>query len=144
MLPCIWLITDGRGHCGFDVLMAGNLVPLTPTMPSWLTLPRLLRSKRVRPTTPTFLSEPEAPPPTKPVVYSPVPTWKTSALGASDGQKHSTYHQYVEGLHFGRLSGFNGYKRCMRREGKFGDGEDEILKLESKRVGYGLFKGTIS
>jgi len=27
------------------------------------------------PTTPIFLSEPEAPPPTKPVVYSPVPTF---------------------------------------------------------------------
>lgn len=38
------------------------------------TLPRLRRSKRVNPTTPTFLSDLEAPPPTKPVVYSPVPT----------------------------------------------------------------------
>lgn len=41
------------------------------------TFPRRLRSKRVRPTTPTFLSDPDAPPPTKPVVYSPVPTMHT-------------------------------------------------------------------
>lgn len=40
-------------------------------------LPRRRRSKRVRPTTPTFLSLPDAPPPTKPVVYSPVPTMQT-------------------------------------------------------------------
>ena len=32
----------------------------------------------VNPTTPTFLSDPEAPPPTNPVVYSPVPTMRTS------------------------------------------------------------------
>jgi len=37
----------------------------------------------VRPTTPTFLSDPEAPPPTNPVVYSPVPTMSTSN-GASE------------------------------------------------------------
>lgn len=53
--------------------MAGNLVPLTPTMPSLSTLPRRRRSNSVRPTTPTFLSDSEAPVPTKPVVYSPVP-----------------------------------------------------------------------
>lgn len=57
-----------------NVLMAGNFVPDTPTMLRFPTFPRLLRSKSVRPTTPTFLSDPDAPPPTKPVVYSPVPT----------------------------------------------------------------------
>jgi hypothetical protein len=41
------------------------------------TFPRRRKSNMVRPTTPTFLSEPEAPPPTKPVVYSPVPTMRT-------------------------------------------------------------------
>ncbi len=39
------------------------------------TLLLLRKSNKVRPTTPTFLSEPDMPPPTKPVVYSPVPTW---------------------------------------------------------------------
>lgn len=58
----------------FNLLMAGNLVPLVPTIPKLPTLPLRRRSNSVRPTTPTFLSEPEAPPPTKPVVYSPVPT----------------------------------------------------------------------
>ena len=48
-----------------------------PTIESFPTFPRRRRSKRVNPTTPTFLSEPEAPPPTKPVVYSPVPTMST-------------------------------------------------------------------
>ena len=57
--------------------IAGNLVPLTPTMPSFPTLPLRRRSNMDSPTTPTFLSDSEAPPPTKPVVYSPVPTIKT-------------------------------------------------------------------
>jgi hypothetical protein len=39
---------------------------------------RRRRSKRLSPTTPTFLSEPDAPPPTKPVVYSPVPKEQAS------------------------------------------------------------------
>lgn len=56
--------------------MAGNFFPLTPAMPSLPTLPLRRRSNIDRPTTPTFLSEPEAPPPTKPVVYSPVPIWR--------------------------------------------------------------------
>lgn len=54
--------------------IAGNLSPETPTMDSWPTLPLRRRSNKVSPTTPTFLSEVDAPPPTKPVVYSPVPT----------------------------------------------------------------------
>ena len=54
--------------------IAGNLPPDVPTMDSLPTLPRRRRSKRVNPTTPTFLSDFEAPPPTNPVVYSPVPT----------------------------------------------------------------------
>ena len=57
--------------------MAGNLCPDVPTMLSLPTLPRRRRSKRVRPTTPTFLSDLDAPPPTKPVVYSPIPIIKT-------------------------------------------------------------------
>lgn len=57
--------------------IAGNLLPEVPTMDSFPTLPRRRKSKRVKPTTPTFLSDPEAPPPTKPVVYSPVPTINT-------------------------------------------------------------------
>ena len=57
-----------------DLRMAGNLVPVVPHMLSVPTFPRLLRSNRVRATTPIFLSDPDIPPPTKPVVYSPVPT----------------------------------------------------------------------
>ena len=57
-----------------DLRMAGNLVPVVPHMLSLPTFPRLLRSNRVRATTPIFLSDPDIPPPTKPVVYSPVPT----------------------------------------------------------------------
>lgn len=72
-------MSEGLGRF---VRMAGNLVPLTPTMPSFSTLPRRRRSKRVRPTTPTFLSEAEPPVPTKPVVYSPVPIIKT-LMGAA-------------------------------------------------------------
>lgn len=48
-----------------------------PTIESLPTLPRRLRSNSVKPTTPTFLSLPDIPPPTKPVVYSPVPTMHT-------------------------------------------------------------------
>lgn len=54
--------------------MAGNLFPEVPTMLSLPTFPLRRRSNNVSPTTPTFLSEPDIPPPTKPVVYSPVPT----------------------------------------------------------------------
>jgi hypothetical protein len=52
-------------------------VPDVPTIDSFPTFPRRRRSNMVRPTTPTFLSDPEAPPPTNPVVYSPVPTIRT-------------------------------------------------------------------
>lgn len=55
-------------------LIWGNFRPDTPAMLRLPTFPRLRRSNIVRPTTPTFLSEVEAAPPTKPVVYSPVPT----------------------------------------------------------------------
>lgn len=70
--------------------MPGNLLPVVPTMDSLPTFPRRLRSKSVRPTTPTFLSELLAEPPTYPVVYSPVPTMHTlsgamvSARGSFD------------------------------------------------------------
>ena len=57
--------------------IAGYFVPDVPTIERFPTLPRRRRSNIVRPTTPTFLSLPEAPPPTKPVVYSPVPTMRT-------------------------------------------------------------------
>ena len=60
------------------IRMAGYFDPDVPTIDSFPTLPRLRRSNMVNPTTPTFLSDPEAPPPTKPVVYSPVPTIRTS------------------------------------------------------------------
>jgi hypothetical protein len=59
---------------GCNSRIAGNLPPDTPTMESLPTFPRRRRSKRVSPTTPTFLSDLDAPPPTNPVVYSPVPT----------------------------------------------------------------------
>lgn len=61
---------------GIFLRIAGNLPPDAPTMDSWPTLPRRLRSNRVKATTPTFLSDAEALPPTKPVVYSPEPTWR--------------------------------------------------------------------
>ena len=57
-----------------DLRMARNLVPIVPHILSVPTFPRLLRSNRVRATTPIFLSDPEIPPPEKPVVYSPVST----------------------------------------------------------------------
>lgn len=63
-----------------DSRIAGNLPPETPTIDSFPTLPRLRRSNSVRPTTPTFLSDLDAPPPTNPVVYSPVPTWECCQL----------------------------------------------------------------
>lgn len=65
------------------IRIAGNLFPVTPTIESFPTFPLRRRSNIVRPTTPTFLSDPEAPPPTKPVVYSPVPTMRTSRRGFS-------------------------------------------------------------
>jgi hypothetical protein len=64
----------GIGGEGEDERMAGYLFPDVPTMLNFPTLPRRRRSNMVNPTTPTFLSDPDAPPPTKPVVYSPVPT----------------------------------------------------------------------
>ncbi len=39
---------------------------------------KMAEDLRVKPTTPTFLSEVDAAPETKPVVYSPVPTIKTA------------------------------------------------------------------
>ena len=57
--------------------MAGNLVPETPAIERLETLPRRRRSKSTRATTPIFLSEVDWAPPTKPVVYSPVPTIRT-------------------------------------------------------------------
>lgn len=74
--------------------IAGYFVPLTPTIPRLPTLPLRRRSNKVSPTTPTFLSEPEAPVPTKPVVYSPVPTFPllvTSTEMASDSNLPSTH-----------------------------------------------------
>lgn len=68
---------------GRYVRIAGNLCPDVPTIESFPTFPRRRKSNKVRPTTPTFLSDPDAPPPTKPVVYSPVPTMRTSN-GASE------------------------------------------------------------
>jgi hypothetical protein len=62
---------------GGDIRIAGYFVPDVPTMESFPTFPRRRKSNIVKPTTPTFLSLPEAPPPTKPVVYSPVPTMRT-------------------------------------------------------------------
>lgn len=63
------------------VRIAGNLPPDVPTMLRLPTLPLRLRSNTVRATTPIFLSEPELPPCTKPVVYSPVPTWMSTQQG---------------------------------------------------------------
>lgn len=75
MLACILLMRHSLSGLRYWYLrMPGNLEPETPTMLSFPTLPLRRRSKRDNPTTPTFLSEPEAAPPTKPVVYSPVPT----------------------------------------------------------------------
>lgn len=59
-----------------DVRMAGNFEPEVPTILNLPTFPLRRRSNRVKPTTPTFLSEPDIPPLTKPVVYSPVPTFR--------------------------------------------------------------------
>jgi hypothetical protein len=67
------LLGQSRGILNSRI--AGNLPPETPTMDSFPTFPRLRRSNSVSPTTPTFLSDLDAPPPTNPVVYSPVPTW---------------------------------------------------------------------
>lgn len=69
------VVNDRGKERGFHALIAGNFLPDTPTILNLPTLPRRRRSNIVNPTTPTFLSEPEAPPPTKPVVYSPVPTY---------------------------------------------------------------------
>ena len=61
-----------------NVRIAGYFPPDVPTIDNFPTFPLRLKSNIVKPTTPTFLSDPEAPPPTKPVVYSPVPTIRTS------------------------------------------------------------------
>ncbi len=68
-----------RSQTGIEgtVWAVPHLLPDVPTIDSLPTLPRLRRSKSVKPTTPTFLSLPDIPPPTKPVVYSPVPTMQT-------------------------------------------------------------------
>lgn len=64
------------------------------------TFPLRRRSNNVKPTTPTFLSEPDIPPPTNPVVYSPVPTCHASGAGHSPRTRR-TYHQHVERSHCG-------------------------------------------
>mmetsp|Transcript_13419 Transcript_13419/g.37110 ORF Transcript_13419/g.37110 Transcript_13419/m.37110 type:complete len:209 (+) Transcript_13419:934-1560(+) len=53
--------------------ISGSFLPFTPHMPSRPSLPRERRSRQTRPTMPVDLSEFAALPPTKPVVYSPVP-----------------------------------------------------------------------
>ena len=60
-----------------DIRIAGYFWPDVPTIDSLPTFPRRRRSNNVNPTTPIFLSDPDAAPPTNPVVYSPVPTIKT-------------------------------------------------------------------
>lgn len=77
-----------------NALMAGNFGPDTPTMLRFPTFPRLRRSKSVRPTTPTFLSEPDAPPSTKPVVYSPVPTYTRTQSELCGGFGSSGFPAY--------------------------------------------------
>ncbi len=68
-----------RGQTGIEgtVWVMPHLLPDVPTIDNLPTFPRLRRSNSVKPTTPTFLSLPDIPPPTKPVVYSPVPTMQT-------------------------------------------------------------------
>lgn len=63
---------------GVALRIAGYFCPDVPTIDSFPTFPLRRKSNIVKPTTPTFLSDPEAPPPTNPVVYSPVPTIRTS------------------------------------------------------------------
>lgn len=75
--------------------IAGNLLPDVPTMLNFPTLPRRRKSNRVRPTTPTFLSDWEPPVPTKPVVYSPVPTWKLLGIDF-DCVIQETYHENID------------------------------------------------
>jgi hypothetical protein len=74
-----------------------EIFPEVPTMLKFPTLPLLRKSNNVRPTTPTFLSDPDMPPPTKPVVYSPVPTY----LGLADSHTSDVgpYHQNVQRSH---------------------------------------------
>lgn len=59
-----WRIAEYEGKRGCGLRIPGNLDPDTPTMLKSPTLPRRRKSKSVRPTTPTFLSEVEAVPPT--------------------------------------------------------------------------------
>jgi hypothetical protein len=106
-----------------DSRIPGNFFPDTPTMLKSPTLPRRRRSNSVRPTTPTFLSEPEAPPPTNPVVYSPVPTYILLACESNAG-RHQTYHQNSRrghdvceymGIEFREMSGEKELKKIERR-----------------------------
>lgn len=105
---CQWCILPLRFSSGKDLLIAGNLDPFTPTMLSLPTFPLRRRSKSVNPTTPTFLSEVDAPPPTKPVVYSPVPTYYTLQSASSPASLLTmrqcagccTYHQHAWRSHF--------------------------------------------
>lgn len=103
-----------------DSRIAGNLLPDVPTMLKLPTLPRLRRSKRQSPTTPTFLSEPLGAPPTKPVVYSPVPTYVDDQHGklfVSTGQ-HT-----ISTLRGGGLSGKGRFSPVGTAENWFiGDG----------------------
>jgi hypothetical protein len=85
-----------RRFQGINLRMAGNLPPETPTMDRSPTLPRLRRSKRVNPTTPTFLSDLEAPPPTNPVVYSPVPTCAVHQLMARMTPEVTSFQHSVQ------------------------------------------------
>ena len=68
---------EEEANGGKNARIAGYLLPDVPTIDNFPTFPRRRRSNIVNPTTPTFLSDPEAPVPTKPVVYSPVPTMRT-------------------------------------------------------------------
>ena len=78
--------------------MAGYFVPDVPTMLKLPTLPLRRKSNRVNPTTPTFLSEPDMSPPTKPVVYSPVPTWCGFSCGKETRDKLA-YHENIGRSH---------------------------------------------
>lgn len=82
--------------------MAGYFLPDVPTMLNLPTFPRLRRSKRVSPTTPTFLSEPDMPPPTNPVVYSPVPTWFWLQSLQKETRDNTAYHENIERSHADR------------------------------------------
>jgi len=57
-----------------------TVLTFTPHMPTRSTLDRRRKSNIVKATTPAPLSLSDFPPPTKPVVYSPVPTMRTLTL----------------------------------------------------------------